>query len=191
MFQPQELAHVSPHPTTKQSHVKFTRDFVDSCHPLCLVPPTPTPRFKRERVGFFFWLSVPPLRTLLTATPSLAPKRELEGVSSCLPCPLQRLPLLRPTSTPPACMPCQCPRPAHCINAPSLHAASTPLACAPRQCPWPARRINAPGLRAASMPLACAPCQCPRPARCVDAPGLHAASTPPPPFPCVVPLPPH
>ena len=50
----------TPHPTTKQSHVKFTRDFVDSCHPLCLVPPTPTPRFKRERVGVFFWSSVPP-----------------------------------------------------------------------------------------------------------------------------------
>jgi hypothetical protein len=142
--------------------VKFTRDFVDSCHPLCLVPPTPTPRFKREQVGVFFWSSVPPLRALSTATPSLAPKRELEGVSSCLPCPLQRLPLPRPASTPPACMPCQCPRPAHCVNAPSLRAASTPLACAPRQCPWPARRVNAPGLRY------------------VDAPGLRAASTPPP-----------
>jgi hypothetical protein len=167
--------------------------------PPCLVPPTPTPHFKREWVGFLFWSSVPPLCTLSTATPSLAPKRELEGVSSCLPCPLQRLPLPRPASTPPACMPRQCPRPAHCVNAPSLRAASTPLACAPRQCPWPARRVNAPGLRAASMPLACAPRQCPRPVRHVNAPGLRAVSTPPactlhqplPPFPCAVPLPPH
>ena len=136
------------------------------------MPPTPTPRFKRERVGFFFLLSVPPLRTLLTATPSLAPKRELEGVSSCLPCPLQRLPLPRPASTPPA-LPRQCPRPAHCVNTPSLCATSTPLACAPRQCPWPARRVNAPGLRTVSTPPACT---------------LHQ---PLPPFPCVVPLPPH
>ena len=139
-----------PHPTTKQSHVKFTRDFVDSCHPLCLVPPTLTgltPRFKRERVGFFFWSSVPPLRTLLTATPSLAPKRELEGVSL-------------PPPTPPSAAPR--------INAPGLRTASTPPACAPHQCPRPACRVNAPGLRAVSMPPACAPCRRPQPARCIN-----------------------
>ena len=139
------------------------------------MPPTPTPRFKREWVGFLFWLSVPPLRTLSTATPSLAPKRELEGVSSCLSCPLQRLPPPHPASMPPglctvsmplACVLRQCLRPARCINAPGLCAASTPPTCAPRQRPQPARRVNAPGLRAVLMPPACA---------------LHQ---PLPPFPC-------
>ena len=130
------------------------------------MPPTPTPRFKREWLGFLFWSLVPPLRTLSTATPSLAPKRESEGVSSCLSCPLQCLPPPRPASMPPG-----------------LRTASTPLACVPRQCPRPARRINTPGLCAASTPPACAPRQRPQPARCVDAPSLRAASTLPP-FPC-------
>ena len=145
--------------------------------PPCLVPPTPTPRFKRERVGFLFWSSsVPPLLTLSTATPSLAPKRESEGVSSCLPCPLQRLHPPRPSSTSPACVPRQCPRPAHCVDAPSLRAASMPPACALCRRPRPARFVDTPGLRAASapppLPLRCAPasaltpplgvlCQCP------------------------------
>ena len=131
-------------PTSKQSHVKFTRDFVDSCHPLCLVPPTPTPRFKRDWVGFLFWSSVPPFRTLSTATPSLAPKRESEGVSSCLSCP--------PPPPPSAAPRVNAPQPAHCVNAPGLRAASTPPACAPCQRPQPARHVDAPGLCAASTP---------------------------------------
>ena len=112
--------------------------------------------------GFFFGCRCP-------SPPSLAPKRESEGVSSCLSCPLQCLPPpcpasmppgLRTASTPLACVPRQCPRPARRINA---------LACAPHQHPRPVRRVNAPSLRAVSTPP-----------RCVDAPSLRAASTPPP-----------
>ena len=171
-----ELAHVSPHPTTKQSHVKFTRHFVDSCHPSLSRAPNP-PRFKCERVGFFFWSSVPPLRTLSTTTPSLAPNCESEGDSSCLSCPLQRLPPPRPTSTPPACALRQRPWPAYRVNAPGLRAASMPLACAPCQCPWPERRVNAPSLRTVPTPPACTLSRRPRPVHCVDTPGLRAVLT--------------
>ena len=158
-----ELAHVSPHPTTKQRHVKFTRDFVDSCHPLCLVPPTPTPRFKRDWVGFLFWSSVPPPSVLCQPPPPPSPPNaSRRGFPLVFPAPsnasLRRAP--RPASTPLACVPRQCPRPARRINA---------LACAPHQHPRPVRRVNAPSLRAVSTPP-----------RCVDAPGLRAASTPPP-----------
>ena len=160
--------------------------------PPCLVPPTPTPHFKREWVGFLFWSSVPPLCTLSTATPSLAPKRELEGVSSCLSCPLQRLPPLRPVSTPPACALHQRPWPACRVNAPGLRVTSTPLACVPHQHPRPVRRVNAPSLRAVSTPPPCVLCRCPWPVRCINpssaSPALPASALTPPLGLCQCPL---
>ena len=139
-----KLAHVSPHPTTKQSHVKFTRDFVDSCRPSLSRAPNPHPSLQ-TRVGgvSFLVVGAPPLCTLSTATPSLAPKRESEGFPLVFPAPsnasLHRAP--RPASTPLACVPRQCPRPVRHVNAPSLRAVSTPLRC-----------VDAPSLRAASTP---------------------------------------
>ena len=121
------------------------------------MPPTPTPRFKRDWVGFFFWSSVPPLLP--------RPQTRVGGgfLLSFLPPP-----------TPPSAVHRalrQRPWPACRVNAPGLHTASTP---------WPVHRINTPGLCAASMPPACALCQRPR---AVSTPPACALHQPLPPFP--------
>ena len=108
-------------------------------------------------------------------------QRESEGVSSCLSCPLQHLPVPRPClSTPSLCVLRQ-RHLLHHVPAPSVstplplccptHPASalTPLACALRQRPWPACCINPP-------PPSPALCPC----LCIDTPAWCTVSMPSP-----------
>ena len=96
-----------------------------TCRPLrsetLLIPASPnTLASNANGWGFFFGCRCPPsppLRTLSTATSSLAPKRESEGVPSCLFLPPQRL---------------LAPRP--CLSMPSLCCVSAP-SCTTRLCP--------------------------------------------------------
>ena len=135
----EELAHVSPHPTTKQSHVKFTRDFVDSCHPSLSRAPNPRPSLQTRVAGVSFLVVGAPPPYSVNRHPLPRPQTRVGGgfLLSFLPPPM-----------PPSAVPR--------VNAPGLHAASTPLACAPHQHPQPVRRVNAPSLRAVSTPPACA-----------------------------------
>ena len=164
--------------------MKFTRDFVDSCHPSLSRAPNPHPSLQ-TRVGgvSFLVVGAPPLYSV-NRHPLPRPQTQVGGgfLLSFLPpptppsaAPRVNAPGLCTASTPLACVPRQCPRPACHINTPGLCAASTPPACAPRQRPQPARRVNAPALCAVSMPLACAlhqpllrfPCT---PCLCIDTP---------------------
>ena len=144
-----KLAHVSPHPTTKQSHVKFTRDFVDSCHPSLSRAPNPHPSLQTRVAGVSFLVVGAPPPYSVNRHPLPRPQMRVGGgfLLSFLPPP-----------TPPSAAPrVNAPQPAHCVNAPGLCAASMPPACVPHQRPWPARRINTPSLCATSTPPACAP----------------------------------
>ena len=170
--------------------MRFARDFVDSCDPSLSRAPNPHSSLQTRPGGVsFLVVGAPPPY-------SVNGQRESEGVSSCLSCPLQHLPVPRPClSTPSLCVLRQ-RHLLHHVPAPSVstplplccatHPASalTPLACALRQCPQPVRCVNALACAPRQRPPACAPCQRPRPARCVDAPSLRAASTPPSPALC-------
>ena len=107
--------------TNMSRAVLSARDFVDSRLVSCPQHPTNTLASNASGWGFFFGCRCPPsppLRTLSTATPSLAPKRESEGVPSCLFLPPQRLPAPRPClSTPSLC----------CVSAPSCTTRLRPL----------------------------------------------------------------
>ena len=112
-----ELAHVSPHPTTKQSHVKFARDFVDSCPTLSRAA-NPHSSLQTRAGGVSFLVVGAPPPYSVNRHPLPRPQTRLGGgfLLSFLPPPMP---------------PCAAPLP---VDALALRAASapppTPCACA-------------------------------------------------------------
>jgi hypothetical protein len=108
-----------------------------------------------------FGLSVPPPRTLSTATPSLVQNTSRRGFPLVFPAPPPSESLV---SLPTAPLQCPLPLPLHRAPAPALHPAPASLRL--RQCPRPARCVNAPFPCAMPQPLR----RGPRSVQCVSAP---------------------
>ena len=133
--------------------------FFSCCH---LPPPVSTPAL-RQRPQSLHARSTPPHAG--SAPPMRAGSMPPHAVSAPCPCTLGQGPWpcakgQRPclcVLIPPACAPCQYPRPTHRVDAPGLHAALMRLACALHRCPQPVRCISTP------TPVCCVcmqPCIC-------------------------------